>query len=86
MVHQGANKCLSNTVVTENYAVGHDMVKDYHQTVMCNANIQTKIPAPPKVRLDDHNIIDVQKSILKVTYFHPNTAFTVYGDAIQTKV
>ena len=47
IVHQGTNKCLSNTAVIETYAVGLDMVEDYHQTVIGNANIQTKIPAPP---------------------------------------
>ena len=85
MVHLGATKCLSNTAVIENYAVGHDMVKDYHQTVMHNANIPKKIPAPPKVRLNDRNIVDVQKSILKVSYFHFNTVFKVHKNGIQTK-
>ena len=88
IVHQGTNKCLSNTAVIETYAVGLDMVEDYHQTVIGNANIQTKIPAPPppKVMPNDHNIVDVQKSILKVSYFHPNTIFKVYENEIYTKV
>ena len=86
MVHQGVNKCLSNTAVIEIYTMGHDMVKDYHETVMCNANVKTKIPASPKVRLNDRNIVDVQKSILKVSYFHLNTVFNACKNGIQTKV
>ena len=30
MVHQGENKCLRNTALTEKYAMGLDMVKEYH--------------------------------------------------------
>ena len=30
-VHQGANKCLSNIAVIENYGLGHKMVQDYQK-------------------------------------------------------
>ena len=31
-VHQGANKCLSNAAVVENYEIGYEMVNEYHNT------------------------------------------------------
>ena len=31
-VHQGANKCLSNVAVVENYEIGYEMVHEYHNT------------------------------------------------------
>ena len=48
MVNQGANKCLSNVSVMENYQVGYDRVMEYHNT-MRNSHIKLKIPPPPKV-------------------------------------
>ena len=66
-VHQGANKCISNASVLEFYN-GHGMVKDYH-TVLKKSGIKAlaNLPPPPKVRLNDHNITDVQHMLLEVT-------------------
>ena len=66
MVNQGANKCLSNVSVVENYKVGYDMVMEYHNTLR-NSNIELKIPPPPKVRLNSHNIVDVPNSLFQVS-------------------
>ena len=67
-VHQGANKCISNAAVLEFYNNGHGMVKDYH-TVLKKSGIKAlaNLPPPPKVRLNDHNITDVQRTLLEVT-------------------
>ena len=66
-VHQGANKCISNASVLEFYN-NHGMVKDYH-TVLKKSGIKAlaNLPPPPKVRLNDHNITDVQRMLLEVT-------------------
>lgn len=69
MVHQGANKCQSNAAVVENYSVGHTMVQEYHSVISGFGT--TRIPLPPKVRLNQHNINDVHKSILD-TYRYEN--------------
>lgn len=39
----------------------------------------------PKIMFNDQNIANVQKSILEVSYFQPNTIFKVYKNEIQTK-
>ena len=67
-VHQGANKCVSNAAVLEFYNNGHGMVKDYH-TVLKKSGIKAlaNLPPPPKVRLNDHNTTDVQRTLLEVT-------------------
>ena len=58
-VHQGANKCLSNTVVVENCEIGYEMVNEYHNTIKSSQDQLRKIPPPPKVRLNCHNILNV---------------------------
>ena len=67
-LHQGANKCISNAAVLEFYNNGHGMVKDYH-TVLKKSSIKAlaNLPPPPEVRLNDHNIADVQHMLLEVT-------------------
>ena len=67
-VHQGANKCVSNAAVLEFYNNGHGMVKDYH-TVLKKSGIKAlaNLPPPPKVRLNDRNTTDVQRTLLEVT-------------------
>ena len=62
-VHQGANKCLSNAAVVENYGIGYEMVNEYHNTIRSWHDQLRKIPPPPKVCLSCHNILDVQKAI-----------------------
>ena len=64
-VNQGANKCLSNVAVIENYEVGHAMVQDYHKILKNSSEQLSKIPAPPRVKLNNHNIIDIQRSLLE---------------------
>ena len=65
-VHQGANKCLRNTAVVENYEIGDEMINEYHNTIKNSHDQLHKIPLPPKVHLNCHNILDVQKVILEV--------------------
>ena len=65
-VHQGANKCLSNAAVVENYEIGYEMINEYHNTIKNSHDQLRKIPLPPKVHLNCHNILDVQKVILEV--------------------
>ena len=64
-VNQGANKCLSNIVVIENYEIGPEMVQDYHKIVKSSSEQLAKIPALLKVKLNKQNIIDVQRSLLE---------------------
>ena len=65
-VQEGANKCLTNVAVVENYGTGIDMVREYHNTLKKSSDQLRKLPSPPKVRLNCHNILDVQKSLLEV--------------------
>ena len=67
-VYQGANKCISNAAVLEFYNNGHGMVKDYH-TVLKKSGIKVlaNLPPPMKVRLNDHNITNIQRMLLEVT-------------------
>ena len=65
-VQQGANKCLKNVAVVENYGIGINMVREYHNTLKKSSGQLCKLPPPPKVRLNCHNILDVQKSLLEV--------------------
>ena len=62
-VHQGANKCLSNAAVVENYEIGYEMVNEYHNTIKSSYDQLRKIPPPLKGCLNCHNILDVQKAI-----------------------
>ena len=73
-VHQGANKCLSNAAVVENYEIGYEMVNEYHNTIKSSHDQLHKIPLPPKVCLNCHNILDVQKAILEVNLLCFNSA------------
>ena len=72
MVHQGANKCISNLTVIDYYNTGVSMVKEYHQ-VLKNSTELSKVPEmknihpPPRVRLNNHNIVDVQKVLFEVS-------------------
>ena len=72
-VHQGANKCLSNAAVVENYEIGYEMVNEYHNTIKSSHDQLHKIPPPPKVPLNCHNILDVQKAILEVNLLYFNS-------------
>ena len=64
-VHQGANKCISNTSTIEFYENVFGAVKDYHKLLK-----DSNAPPPPKVQLNLHNIHDVHNAILQVlTYF-----------------
>ena len=67
-VDQGDNKCISNAAVLEFYNNGHGMIKDYH-TVLKKSGINAlaNLPPPSKVRLNDHNVTDVQRTLLEVT-------------------
>ena len=67
-VHQGANKCISSAAVLEFYNNGHDMVKGYH-TVLKKSGMKVlaNLSPPPKVRLNDHDITDIQRTFLGVT-------------------
>ena len=67
-VHQGDNKLISNAAVLEFYNNGHGMIKDYH-TVLKKSGIKAlaNLPPPSKVRLNDHNVTDVQRTLLEVT-------------------
>ena len=60
-VHQGANKCLSNAAVVENYEISYEILHKYHKTIKSSHDQLRKIPPPPKVRLNCHNILDVRK-------------------------
>ena len=62
-VHQGANKCLSNAAVVENYEIGYEMVNEYHNTIKSSHDQLRKIPPPLKGCVNCHNILDVQKAI-----------------------
>ena len=73
-VHQGANKCLSNGAVVENYEIGYEMVNEYHNTIKSSHDQHRKIPLPPKVCLNHRNILDVQKAILEVNLLYFNSA------------
>ena len=73
-VHQGANKCLSNVAVVENYEIGYEMVNEYHNTIKSSHDQHRKIPLPPKVCLNHRNILDVQKAILEVNLLYFNSA------------
>ena len=66
MVQQGANKCLTNVVVIENYGIGTDMVREYHKTLKNSCDQLCKLPPSPKICFNCHNILDVQKSPLEV--------------------
>ena len=65
-VQQGANKCLTNVADIENYGIEFDMVRKYHNTLKKPSYQLHKLPPLPKVRLNFHNILDVQKSLLEV--------------------
>ena len=65
-VQQGANKCLTNVAFIENYGIGIDMVREYHNNLKKSGDQLRKLPPPPKVCLNCHNILDVQKSPLEV--------------------
>ena len=73
-VHQGANKCLCNAAVVENYEIVYEMVNEYHNTIKSSHDQLRKIPAPPKVRLNCHNILDVQKAVLEVNLLYFNSS------------
>ena len=68
-VYQEANESLSNTTVVENYEIGYEMVNEYHNTIKSSHDQLRKIPPPPKIRLNCHNILDVQKAILEVNLY-----------------
>ena len=71
MVHQGANKCISNLTVFDYYDSGIGMVKDYHNMLKSSSELPAsadfkKIRPPPKVALNNHNIVNVQKVLFEV--------------------
>ena len=70
-VQQSANKCLSNTAAVENYKLTHEMVNDYHLVLTKSTKELSKVPPPPMVTLNDHNIVKVQKALLE-TYHNNN--------------
>ena len=65
-VQQGANKCLTNVAVIENYGIGIDMVREYHNILKKSSDQLRKLPPPPKVFLNCHSLLDAQKSVLEV--------------------
>ena len=71
MVHQGANKCISNVTVLENYDTSTSMVREYHNVLKTSTELSKtpemkNIHPPPHVRLNNHNIVDVQKVLFEV--------------------
>ena len=72
MVHQGANKCISNVTVLEYYDTSISMVREYHN-VLKNSTELSKAPEmknihpPPRVRLNNHYIVDVEKILFEVS-------------------
>ena len=58
-----ANKCLSSIAVVDTYDLSHDMVKEYYSVLKEKKEVANILP-PPKVRLNKHNITDVQKTLL----------------------
>ena len=70
MIHQGANKCVSNLTVLYYYDSGIGMVKDYHNVLKPSSELRAssdfnKIRPTPKVALNNHNIVNVQKYCLR---------------------
>ena len=61
--HDGVNKCISHETVLEYHNVAQQMVKDYHSAISRSVEKDIKIPLPPEVTLNDHNITDVHKAI-----------------------
>ena len=47
-VHQGANKCLSNAAVVENYEIGYEMINEYHNTSRTHMINFARFPCHPK--------------------------------------
>ena len=72
IVHQGANKCISNVSVLQFYDTAIGMVKEYHD-ILKNSTELSKAPEmkdihpPPHVCLNNHNIVDVQKVLFEVS-------------------
>ena len=71
MVHQGANKCISNLTVLDYYDSGIGMVKNYHNVLkssseLCASADFKKTRSPPKVALNNDNIVNVQKVLFEV--------------------
>ena len=71
IVHQGANKCISNLTVFDYYDSGIGMAKDYHNVLKSSSELPAsadfkKIRLPPKVTLNNHNIVNVQKVLFEV--------------------
>ena len=85
-VHQGANQCLSNASAVEYYQVAHDAVKDYHHAVMKHKQDSSSLPAPAQVRLNDHNINDVNKAILLVDFLKINFAYSSDQNSFSFKI
>ena len=80
MVHQGANKCISNVTVLEYYDTSISMVREYfnilkNYTELSKAPEMKNIHPSPRVRLNNHNIMDVQfflRSVkLNKCHYHP---------------
>ena len=71
MVHQGANKCISNVTVLEYYDTSISMVREYHNalknfTELSKAPEMKNINHHPCVGLNNHNILDVKKVLFEV--------------------
>ena len=77
-VHQGVSKCLSNIAVIENYEIGHQMVLDYQKILKTSSEQLSKISAPPKVKLNKHNIIHVQRNLFETYHNSNNVACNPY--------
>ena len=68
-VHHGTNRCFGNVTIKENYEIAHAAVKDYHQKIVKHSSDNQSLLQPPKVRLNNHNITDVQNAILKIMIY-----------------
>ena len=77
-VHQGVSKCLSNIAVIENYEIGHQMVLDYQKILRTSSEQLSKISAPPKVKLNKHNIIHAQRNLFETYHNSNNVACNPY--------
>ena len=61
-------KCVSNLTTIDYHNVGHSMIKDYYRCVSATKEF-SKTPLPPKVTLNNHNIVSVHKSLYEAYRF-----------------
>ena len=72
-------KMTLNVVTIENYEtamVGLEAHHEFNQKYLEKAFPQAKLPAPVKLKLNSHSIVDIQKAILDTYgYDEPNSVF-----------